>query len=116
MPRNEDIAHIDTQIQALLDARNALATGFQEYHTKIATQIEKVLRDADVWDIVQALEAGREKRRMEDQAQANALSTKLDDLAKVKTFLQGRDAAEATEPVVEAESAPPPVKKTGRKA
>lgn len=102
MPRTEDIAHVDTQIQALLDARQALASGFQEYHAKITAQIEKILRDADVWDVVQALETGREKRRVDDQAQANAMSAKLDDLAKVKAFLLERDAAEETAPPVEA--------------
>lgn len=109
--RTDDIAHIDAQAQELLAVRQALITGYQEYHAKIATQIEKILKDADVWDTVQALEAGREKRRVEDQEKVNQLGAKLDELAKVKQYLLEREAAAATsgsdEGAASTEEAPP---------
>lgn len=101
VPRTDDISHIDAQANELNAMRQALVTGYQEYHAKIGTQIEKVLKDADVWDTITALEAGREKRRGEDQEKVNQLGVKIDELAKVKQYLLEREAAEATAPVLE---------------
>ncbi len=110
MPRTDDISHIDAQANELNAVRQALVVGYQEYHAKIAAQIEKILKDADVWDTVQALEAGREKRRQDDQEKVNQIGAKIDELAKVKMYLLEREAAEAAEaatpPGVEVDAAP----------
>ena len=96
--RTDDIAHIDAQAAEIIALREGLIGAYQEFHSKIAAQVEKILREADVWDTVQALETGREARRQADQEKVNQLNVKLEELGKVKGFLLERQAAEAVAP------------------
>lgn len=96
MSRIDDISHIDAQANELNAMRQTLVTVYQEYHAKIGTQIEKILKDADVWDTIKALEAGREQRRSEDQVKVNQMGAKIDEIEKVKAYLLEREAGEAT--------------------
>lgn len=71
---------IENQIQALTDERQGIVDTFTRYNQKISSQIEKILRDADVFDVVYALEMGREAQRVTEQDRVNQLTAKIADL------------------------------------
>lgn len=106
MSRADDLAYVGQQLQALNEERQRLVTEYNAYHQKIQGQIEKILREAEVWDVLQALEAGREKRRVEGQATVNEIGVQIADLEKVRAFLASREAA-SVPPVPSTEETPP---------
>lgn len=112
MSRRDDIVFIEQQITDLAASRQQIATDFTAYYDSIRVQIEKALRDAGVFDLVQTLELGREKRKADDQARADDLGKRLGDLEKVRAFLLAREEADdpTREPTPAPESQPSPVK------
>lgn len=107
MSRRDDIEFVERQIQELAAHRQQIATDFTAYYDSIRSQIEKALKDAGIFDLVQTLEAGREKRKVDDQARADELGKKIGDLDRVRAFLLAR---EGSPDVPAPESQPSPVK------
>jgi len=85
--RTEELAKLDAEIQAATARRAKIAENYTTFANRIATQIDKILKDADVFDVIRALEVGRDKRRSDDQAQADALGQQLDEMAKMRAAL-----------------------------
>lgn len=108
MSRRDDIEFIEHQIQELATQRQQVATDFTAYFDSIRLQIEKALKDAGIFDLVQTLEMGREKRKVDDQARADELGKKIGDLDRVRAFLLAREGSPALSPAPE--SQPSPVK------
>ena len=77
----EDMAKFEEQIKILANRRQKIADDYTGFANRITTQIEKILRDAEVWDVIRALEVGKEKRRADDQAQADLIGKQLGELA-----------------------------------
>jgi len=95
MPRTEDIVFIEGQIAEMNAAQKALSDEFAAYAAKAAQQIEKVLDDAGVREIVLAIEQARAKRQSDDQAKVNALVAKVQELERIKSFLEARERDDA---------------------
>ena len=95
MSRTEDLAYVEEQLKNFMGERQKIATDYESYNKRISAQIEKILREAGVWDVVNALESGRDTRRTSDQERVNQVGTQIADLEKVRAFLVAREAAEA---------------------
>lgn len=87
MGRAEEIAKVEADLQAVAARRAKIAENYTAFASRISAQIEKILKDAEVYDVIRALEVGREKRRADDQAQADALGQQLEELAKLREAL-----------------------------
>jgi len=81
--QKEEIAKIETEIQTLTARRAKIAENYAAFAGRITTQIEKILKDAEVYDVIRALEVGRDKRRVDDQAQADALGKQIAMLSQM---------------------------------
>jgi len=73
----EDIAKLNEQLQALGAQQQAIGSQYTLFAQRVAVQIEKILRDAEVWDLIRALEVGREQKRAVDQAQADEIGKQI---------------------------------------
>ncbi len=87
MDVKHEIEHIDAKIQEVLAQRQKLADEYTIFHNQVAAQIEKILKDAKVFDLIRALEVGRDTRRATDQAQVDALGKQIDECSRQKAKL-----------------------------
>jgi hypothetical protein len=87
MDVKHEIEHIDAKIQEALAQRQKLADEYTTFHNQVANQIEKILKDAKVFDLIRALEVGRDTRRATDQAQVDAIGKKIDEFSRQKAKL-----------------------------
>lgn len=87
MGRAEEIAKIEADIQKAAAQRQKIADGYTAFANRISGQIEKILKDAEVYDVIRAIEVGRDKRRQDDQAQADALGKHMEELVQMRAAI-----------------------------
>lgn len=99
MPRAEDIARIEAQIQNLQEEVKGHVSSFNTYAQEVLQSVREVLREAGVLDEVDALEKGRNEVRATLQEKIKEIQAKANDLLKVREYLLSLPAEESTAPV-----------------
>jgi len=100
---NAEIAKLENQIKDIADQ-------YQTYAKEVAGEVERILKDANVWEDIHALETERLQTQQKAQAKVNDLQATIAEKAKVRNYLREMEDAEVAAaavpaPVVEAPAA-----------